>query len=59
MELFGSIICYISGTALILRGYVFFIIKMKAKDQNAKANFFTFLWHDFGKISQLLILLKP
>ena len=55
MELTLSILCIVGGLAGILRGYVFFIIKVKAKDQYAKASFFIFLWKDFGKISQLLI----
>jgi hypothetical protein len=55
MELFLKIIYFLSATALILRGYVFFIIKVKAKDPYAKASFQIFLWKDFGKIDQILI----
>lgn len=55
METTLTILCIVGAVTLILRGYVFFIIKVKAKDQYAKPNFFSFLWKDFGKIDQILI----
>ncbi|MES2728257.1 MAG: hypothetical protein V4643_14205 [Bacteroidota bacterium] len=59
MELFGSTLCIVGGIAGILRGWMFFILKGKSKNINAKPSFFGFLWRDFGKISQLFIWYIP
>lgn len=55
MELFGSTLCIVGALSGILRGWMFFILKTKSKDVNARPSFFSFLWKDFGQISQLFI----
>jgi len=55
MKIILSILNIVAGFSIVLRGYVFFIIKVKAKDPYARASFFIFLWKDFGKIDQILI----